>query len=204
MYKLGGGNTPKHEIPLLKTSIRVQDAAAWSAGAGIAAAGEALLTLYSWLFFGSQEDPVSLVPKEGLFIPPAPINSGSFPQLSGRAGPARRGRSPISSLGSIGLSRSFSRNYLVKHMTVAPAEGRYMTGIHRAPSESVNFVIQTILVMVFNPRLKFFFCPYFFFFFLSPFFFLSEQGNLYVGRIQRGTKEGKTSFSQKRKRKGCC
>lgn len=89
-------------------------------------------------------------------------------------------------------------------MTVPLAEGRYVTGIHWAPGESVDFVIQTILVMVFNPRLKFFL----FSFFPPPLsFFLSEQGNLYAGRIQRGTKEGKTSFSQKRKekkKKGCC
>lgn len=58
----------------------------------------------------------------------------------------------------------------MKHMTVPPAEGRYVTGIHRAPSESVDFVIQTILVMVFNPRLKFFFFFFFFSFFI-PFFF---------------------------------
>lgn len=72
-----------------------------------------------------------------------------------------------------------------------------MTGIHWLPGRSVDFVIQTILVMVFNPRLKFFF---FYFFFLPLLFLLSEQGNLYAGRIQRGTKEGKTSFSQKRER----
>lgn len=38
--------------------------------------------------------------------------------------------------------------------------------------------------------------PLFSFFFSFP-FFLSEQGNLCTGRIQRGTREGKTSFSQK-------
>lgn len=45
-----------------------------------------------------------------------------------------------------------------------------MTGIHWVPGQSVDFVIQTILVMVFNPRLKFFF---FCFPFFSAFLFFT-------------------------------
>lgn len=71
-------------------------------------------------------------------------------------------------------------------------EGRYVTGIHQAAGWSVDLVVEAILVMGFNPRLKLFFFP-----FLSC---LSGQGNLCTGRIQRGTKEGKTSSSQKRRK----
>lgn len=50
-------------------------------------------------------------------------------------------------------------------------------------TESVDFVIQPIVGMVFNPDFVFFF----------------KQGNLYVGRIEGGRKEGKASSSQKMK-----
>lgn len=88
----------------------------------------------------------------------------------------------------------------MKHMTVPPAEGRYVTGIHRAPSESVDFVIQTILVMVFNPRLKFFF-----FFFLSPpflFFSLNKGISTLAGfrEAQRREKQVSARRGEKKKR----
>jgi len=72
-----------------------------------------------------------------------------------------------------------------------------VTGIHRAPGESVDFVIQTILVMVFNPRLKFLF----FFFFLPPppfLFFSLNKGTSALAGFREAQTRGKTSFSQKR------
>lgn len=90
----------------------------------------------------------------------------------------------------------------MKHMTVPPAEGRYVTGIHRAPSESVDFVIQTILVMVFNPRLKFFFLFFFSLFFYSFLFFSLNKGiSTLAGFREAQRREKQVSARREEKKK---
>lgn len=76
-----------------------------------------------------------------------------------------------------------------------------MTGIHRVPGQSVDFVIQTILVMVFNPRLKFFFF-YFFFFFLPFFFYSLNKGiSMLAGFREAQRREKQVSARREGKKK---
>jgi len=82
------------------------------------------ISIYSWLLFWAKEEPMPPVLAGVVFISLLPsYKFGKFSAALRGAGLAWRGRSSIGSRRSIGLSRSFSRNYLAKHMTVPRLKG---------------------------------------------------------------------------------